>query len=95
MTPLFDEHFQVSTVREMGWDGLKNGKLLRAASSVFDVFVTMDRSLRYQQNLNAFDLGVLVISSVSNAFPVVSALMPKVNVAARMIESGTAVVVER
>jgi hypothetical protein len=41
----------VSRVYEEGWDKLKNGELLAAAEGPFDVFVTTDQSLRYQQNL--------------------------------------------
>ncbi len=43
----------VSTVQQEGWAGLKNGELLRrAADAVFDVFVTADRNLEFQQNLS-------------------------------------------
>ena len=51
LKPLFGDDLEVVTVRERGWEGLKNGKLLRATSAEFDVFVTMDRNLQYQQNL--------------------------------------------
>ena len=41
----------VRTVPEAGWAGKQNGELLQLASASFDVFVTMDRNLQYQQNL--------------------------------------------
>lgn len=41
----------VLTVPEMGWRGVKNGELLRRAKNSFDVFVTIDQGLQYQQNL--------------------------------------------
>jgi hypothetical protein len=41
----------ISTVQEMGWSGLKNGELLVAIEGRFDVFITTDENLRYQQNL--------------------------------------------
>ncbi len=92
---LFGADLDVRTVREQAWDGLKNGELLRAAAEEFDVFVTMDRNLPYQQNLRALDLAVVVIRSVSNAFVDVAPLMSSVNAAIRVAEPGAAVVVAR
>ncbi len=43
----------VKTVREMGWQGFTNGQLLDVAEPQFDVFLTLDRNLEYQQNLRA------------------------------------------
>ncbi len=44
------EH-DAQTVQDMGWAGIKNGKLLNLAESEFDVFLTADKNIRYQQNL--------------------------------------------
>lgn len=95
LKPLFDPDLDVVTVREQGWDGVTNGKLLQAASAEFDVFVTMNRNLQYQQNLRVLDLAVVVIRSVSNAFVDVAPLMPIVNTSVRIAESGVATVVAR
>ena len=92
--PLFGPGLDVLTVRERRWDGLKNGALLRAAEE-FDVFVTMDRNLPYQQDLTALDLAVVVVRSVSNAFADVEPLMPDVDAAVRTAEPGAATVVAR
>lgn len=43
--------FEVRTVPEVGWAGIKNGKLLRLAEAEFDVFLTADKNLSYQQPL--------------------------------------------
>ena len=43
--------FEIATVQELGWTGIKNGELLRLAENDFDVFITSDKNLRYQQNL--------------------------------------------
>ena len=52
----------VSTVQQKGWAGLKNGELLRmAADAGFDVFVTADRNLEFQQNLSQMGLGVILL----------------------------------
>ena len=47
----------VKTVQEMGWAGLQNGALLQRAQADFDVFLTTDRNLAFQQNLNQYDIG--------------------------------------
>jgi hypothetical protein len=56
----FADH-SVSTAYEMGWMDLGNGALLRAAESKFDVFITTDRNLRYQQNLASYRLAILIL----------------------------------
>jgi hypothetical protein len=48
----------VSTVRDHGWAGTKNGALLKRASGAIDAFVTMDTNLEHQQNLSVFPFGV-------------------------------------
>lgn len=46
----------VRTAREQGWSALANGELLRVAEEAgFDLFLTTDKNLRYQQNLSAKD----------------------------------------
>ena len=55
------EH-QVETAYQRGWDKLKNGDLLRAASDAgFEVFVTPDKNIRYQQNLKNYSIAVVVL----------------------------------
>lgn len=55
----------VSTAFEMGWSALSNGDLLDAAEGQFDVFVTTDQNLRYQQNLAGRQLAILVLPFTS------------------------------
>ena len=59
MLPTYD----AMTVQEMGWTGIKNGDLLKFAESEFDVLLTADKNLRYQQDLRAFRLAVVVFPS--------------------------------
>jgi predicted nuclease of predicted toxin-antitoxin system len=56
----------VSTVQEMGWSSMKNGALLARAAKNFDVFVTADQNLRFQQNLSALQIAVAVLVAKSN-----------------------------
>jgi hypothetical protein len=88
---LFAAEFEVMTVRERGWNGKKNGALLRLAEQEFDVFVKMDKNLEHQQNLSALNLAVIVLRARSNAYRVIAPLMPKVNEAVRAIQPGEVV----
>jgi predicted nuclease of predicted toxin-antitoxin system len=56
----------VRYVREMGWAGLKNGELLRRASASFDLLLTADQNLQYQQNLDRLPLSIIVLVARSN-----------------------------
>jgi hypothetical protein len=56
---------EVSTAFELGWSNLENGDLLRAAEGKFEVFVTTDKSLRYQQNLGGRQLAILVLPTTN------------------------------
>ena len=51
----------VSTAQEMGWGGLKNGDLLREAEGEFDVFISTDQNLKYQQQVRERKLAILVL----------------------------------
>ena len=57
---------EVVTVVEAGWSGVTNGDLLRLAAARFDVFVTADQNLQYQQNLSALPLSVAVLVARDN-----------------------------
>lgn len=53
--------FEIRTVQEQGWGSYKNGDLLRVAEGEFDVLLTADRRMQYQQQLPSFSIGVVVI----------------------------------
>lgn|SRR5690242_5364458 len=57
---------QCSTVPEAGFAGLLNGELLRMAERNFDVFVTLDKGIPYQQNLGGFQIAVVIIRAKSS-----------------------------
>jgi hypothetical protein len=62
---LFLTGHEVATAHELGWSDLKNGELLSAAETSFDVFITTDQNLRYQQNLSGRNLAILVLPTTS------------------------------
>ena len=67
----------VSTVQQRGWAGLKNGELLRvAADAGFEVLVTADRNLQFQQNLSQSRLGIILLIAPSNALEDILPLVP-------------------
>lgn len=76
----------IHTVQEMGWAGVKNGDLLTAAAEQFDVFITTDKNLRYQQNLSGRKLAVLLLPS--NQVPIVERLIPTVAATLKTIRVG-------
>ena len=56
----------VETASERGWSALQNGELIAAAEAAgFEVFVTTDRNLKYQQNLTGRDLAIVVLLTTS------------------------------
>ena len=64
------------TVQRAGWAGIKNGKLLALAGSKFDVFLTMDGGLEFQQNLATLPVAVLVVEALSNRMEHLEPLVP-------------------
>jgi len=62
----------------MGWAGVKNGQLLTLAQAEFDVFITVDRNLSFQQNLSQFNLAVIVLQAPSNRLADLKPLVSKV-----------------
>ena len=66
----------VKTAHEMGWAAIENGELLSLASQEFDVFVTVDRNLSFQQNLGSFALAVVVLDAKSNRLADLRPLVP-------------------
>ncbi len=68
----------VKTVPQIGWAGIKNGALLNLAEKEFDVFITVDRNLSFQQNLPTFNIAVLVLHATSNRLADLKPLAPKI-----------------
>ena len=86
------EH-EVLTVTERGWSGIKNGKLLVLAEAVFDVFLTVDQNLKYQQNLKAFNIGVILLMARNNRLKTLLPLMPEVRKALEKIRTADFILV--
>jgi uncharacterized protein DUF5615 len=68
---------EVQTVAGMGWAGIKNGDLLALAEKQFEVFVTVDRNLSFQQNLTVYNIAVIVLRGRSNRLRDLRPLVPE------------------
>ncbi len=79
----------VSTIRDMGWAGKKNGALLALmAAAGFEVLLTVDQNLRYQQNLTTTGVAVLILIASSNRLDQLVPLVPSAMIALVGIRPG-------
>lgn len=88
------EH-EARTVTERGWSGVKNGKLLALAEAEFDVFLTVDQNLNYQQNLKAFNIGIILLVARNNRLKTLLPLMPEIKEALENIKASDFVLIGR
>lgn len=79
----------VKTARQMGWTAIKNGELLALASEQFDVFVTVDRNLSFQQNFGALPIAVIVLQAKSNRLSDLKRLVRALSAAIGSAERGS------
>jgi hypothetical protein len=79
---------EVFTVTGHGWSGVKNGRLLTLADAEFDVFLTVDQNLKYQQNLTAFRISIILLVARNNRLQTLLPLMPEVREALDKISAG-------
>jgi predicted nuclease of predicted toxin-antitoxin system len=68
---------EVKTARQMNWNGLDNGDLLREAQQQFDVMISTDSNIKYQQNLINYEIGLIVLRGRTNALPSLMELLPE------------------
>lgn len=85
---------EVRTVPEEGWAGLKNGDLLARAADHFDVFLTVDQGLPFQQNLLSLDLAIVAMRARSNDIADLLPLVAQVLEAIETARAGTFALVQ-
>ncbi len=72
----FELH-EVFIVQDMGWSGIINGDLLvKASESGFEIFIVIDKSLQFQQNLKRYNLAVIVLKTRLNRLEYIRPLIP-------------------
>ena len=79
----------VKTARQMGWTAVRNGELLALASAHFDVFVTVDRNLSFQQAIVSFPISVVVLQARTNRLADLRPLVPSLLSAIEARQPGT------
>ncbi len=77
------------TVADCGWSAKKNGELLRLAEKEFDVFLTMDSGIEFQQNLVETKIAVIVLQATSNRLVDLLPLVPNLEDALKSVTPGT------
>lgn len=83
----------VKSVAQRGWSGIKNGQLLALAQQEFDVFITGDRNLSFQQNIVSSKLVVIVLAADGTELYQTMPLMPKVSALLPTLQAGSVTVV--
>ena len=76
------------TVAECGWAGKKNGELLSLAEPEFDVLLTLDKNIPYQQDLKLGRIAILIVRAHSNRIQDLLPVIPDCLVALRSIKPG-------
>jgi predicted nuclease of predicted toxin-antitoxin system len=79
------------TVREIGLGGKKNGELLALADGKWDILLTNDKNIKYQQNMRGRRISILILSAKSNRLEDLLPLIPACADALRSIQSGQVV----
>jgi len=79
---------EVHTVEEAGFKGLENGELLKAASGTYEVLITVDRNLPYQQNITGLSIAVLILAAKRNSYMRLKPLMPRALTALAGLKAG-------
>jgi len=80
--------FTVRTAQEEGWTSFRNGELLSRAQSSFEVLLTADRRLQFQQNISRFDIGVVVIVTMNLRFRTILTAVEKIRSALEEVRAG-------
>lgn len=105
MNIFFDENFprplcrffpdhQVTTVQKMEWLEAENGDLLAVAEAEFDVLLSTDKGIKYQQNFTGRDIAVIALRTKDNRMPTLIPLMPKVLALLPTVQPGQVYFVE-
>jgi hypothetical protein len=84
---------EIKTARDQGWTGTANGRLLALVSQSFDVFVTVDRNLSFQQNLQPLSIAVIVLRAKTNRLADLRLLVPELLTVISTAPNGVATVV--
>jgi predicted nuclease of predicted toxin-antitoxin system len=82
---------EVRTVQEQGWSSVQNGELLRRAEAEFDVLLTADKRLQFQQNISHFKIGVVFLSTIDTRLPNLQLRLAEIRSAIESVTPGVVV----
>ncbi len=87
--------YEAMSVPYMGWSGKKNGELLKLmVEANFQVFVTVDQNLQYQQNLQNTQISVLILHAPTNSYNDLLMLVPKIHTTLATLKPSSIYVIE-
>ena len=85
---------EVHTVEDAGFKGLENGDLLKAAAGAYEVLITVDRNLPYQQNLAGLNIAILILAAKRNSYVRLKPLIPRALSALETMKVGDIIRIE-
>ncbi len=88
LTELLVGH-EASTVAQVGWAGFNNGELLRRAAARFDVVLTADQNIEFQQNLSKLPIAVVILVAKTNRIEALSPLVLQILEVLRSLKPNT------
>jgi len=75
----FNEMYEILTVPDMGWSGIKNGDLLKQMNEKeFNVLISLYKNMSHQQSLQKFDVSLMVLDAENSLYPTVLQFIPKI-----------------
>ena len=95
LKPYLAEH-EVFTVRELRWSGIKNGKLMTlCVEHQFDILLTIDKNLQFQQNLDRYPVTVVVLNSLTSKIEELVPFLPSLRVQFGQFEKHRAYLIDK
>jgi len=87
--------FTILTAQEQGWSSFKNGQLLARAVHEFEVLVTLDQRMTFQQNLQSLPIGIVIIATRDTRLESIRAHISELREAIAHVRAGEVIVVPR
>jgi len=82
----FSDDFNVTTVSDKGWNSLENGELLEAMTKEgFEILLTVNKNLQYQQNLDRYPIQIVVLFTINNRYKTLLSKVPLIESKIRKI----------
>jgi predicted nuclease of predicted toxin-antitoxin system len=95
LKPHLSDH-EVSTVRELGWSGIQNGKLMTlCVEHQFDIILTIDKNLQYQQDLERYPLTIVILNSFTSKIEELVEFLPALRSKISTLQKHKAYIIEK